>query len=126
MSLLTPSPEPSDNTTLSAVLADYASAGYAGDFRAGDDGVQCGTCGVVSAMERIEVDSLRRLEGASDPADMAAVLATVCPACGTQGTLVVRYGPEMSEAEVMLLQHSQDRRYDNGLPPAAAPSESGA
>lgn len=122
-----PSSAPSDHTTLLAVLADYASAGYAGDLRTGDDGVHCGSCGTVTPAERMEIRSLRRLEGASDPADMAAVLATVCPACGTLGTLVVRFGPEASEAEGQLLRRSQDHRYtDDELPPAAGPSESGA
>jgi hypothetical protein len=116
---------PSDNTTLSAVLADYAAAGYSGQLRVDDDGVHCGVCGSVSAVERIEVRSLRRLEGASDPADMAAVVASACPVCGTPGTFVLRYGPEASEPEAELLRRARDHRFDDDeLPPSAGPSES--
>jgi hypothetical protein len=43
------------------------------------------------------------VEGASDPADMLAVVALVCPICKTHGTLVVGYGPEAGpdDAEVL-------------------------
>ena len=34
------------------------------------------------------------MEGASDPADMLAVAAVICPVCNTSGTLVLGYGPE--------------------------------
>ena len=115
---------PSDNTTLSAVLADYAQAGYVGQLHVDDDGVHCGACDSVASVEQIEVRSLRRLEGASDPADMAAVIATACPACDTTGTIVVMYGPAASEAEVALLRRAQDHRFDDDdIPPSAGPSE---
>ncbi len=115
---------PSDNTTLSAVLADYAEAGYAGQLRVDDDGVHCSVCGSVSPADKIEVRSLRRLEGASDPADMAAVIATACPDCATMATIVVMFGPEASEAEVTLLRRAQDHRFDDDeIPPSAGPSE---
>jgi hypothetical protein len=120
-----PSDGPSDYTTLSAVLTDYAEAGYVGQLRVADDGVHCSVCGQVSPAEQIEIRSLRRLEGASDPADMAAVIATACPVCSTLGTIVVMYGPEASEAEVRLLRRAQDHRYDDDhAPPSASPTES--
>ena len=120
-----PSDGPSDYTTLSTVLSDYAQAGYVGQLRVADDGVHCSVCGQVSSAEQIEIRSLRRLEGASDPADMAAVIATACPACSTLGTIVVMFGPEASEPEVKLLRRAQDRRFDDDhAPPSASPSES--
>ena len=112
--------EPSDNTTLSAVLADYGDAGYAGQLRVDDDGVHCSVCSSVSPADRIEVRSLRRLEGASDPADMVAVIATACPVCATMGTMVVMFGPEASEAEATLLRRAQDHRFDDDQPPPSA------
>jgi hypothetical protein len=113
---------PSDGTTLSDVLEAYAASGYKGEFRVLDGGVRCGACGGVSPVERFELESIRRLEGASDPADMSAVLATACPACGTRGTVVVMFGPEASEGEAQLLRRSRDRRFDGGtLPSASAP-----
>jgi hypothetical protein len=120
-----PSEGPSDYTTLSALLSDYTQAGYVGQLRADDDGVHCSACAQVSPAEQIEIRSLRRLEGASDPADMAAVIATACPACSTLGTIVVMYGPEASEPEVKLLRRAQDHRFDDDqAPPSASPSES--
>jgi hypothetical protein len=119
-----PADGPSDYTTLSAVLTDFAQAGFVGQLRVDDDGVHCSVCAQVSPAEQIEMRSLRRLEGASDPADMAAVIATACPACGTPGTIVVMYGPEASEPEVRLLRRARDHRFDDDhAPPAASPSE---
>ena len=105
-------PEPSDNTTLTAILDSYASRGYGGQFSVVDDGVRCAACGNVSEPEAVALDALHRLEGASDPADMAAVLALVCPICDVKGTLVVMFGPEASAAEARLLQRAQNHRFD--------------
>jgi hypothetical protein len=119
-----PTPSPSDNTTLSAVLESYAAAGFDGDFVLGEVDVSCRSCGAAAAPAAFELHSLRRLEGASDPADMAAVLALACPSCGRRGTLVARFGPESSAAEVDLLQQLRDHRFeDTTLPPSAAPHE---
>lgn len=51
----------------------------------------------------VVVDSLVRLEGASDPGDMAAVVAVTCPHCSSKDVLVLRYGPEASEADADVL-----------------------
>ena len=123
---MTITPDPSDNTTLSAVLADYASGGYEGEFTVSDEGVRCVSCGGSSAAGSFEIQSLRRLEGASDPSDMVAVLASACPLCSTRGTMVVMFGPEATAAEAELLRRSQDRRLDDDdLPAGAAPTEGG-
>ena len=91
---------PSDNTTLTAVLAAYQDDGYREQLMVDDDGrLTCGSCGNRAEPEDIELHSLRRLEGASDPDDMVAVLAVACPSCGAKGTLVVPFGPQASEAE---------------------------
>jgi hypothetical protein len=54
--------------------------------------------------------TLRRIEGASDPADMAAVLGLECPACGARGAAIVRYGPEAGPGDEIVLTHLDDRR----------------
>lgn len=119
-----PTPSPSDNTTLSAVLESYAAAGFDGDFVLREVDVSCRSCGAAAAPAAYELHSLRRLEGASDPADMAAVLALSCPACGQRGTLVAMFGPEASAAEADLLQQLRDQRFeDTVLPPSSAPHE---
>jgi ferredoxin len=89
-----PTEAPSDNTTLTSVVDRFAEEGYSGDFWAeADAAVRCEACDVVHPAGALDVHSQRRLEGASDPADMAVVVAARCPACGAKGTLVLMYGP---------------------------------
>lgn len=120
-------PTPSDNTTLLAVLTSYEEAGYSGQFIIDDDGdVRCAHCRNDFPPKRLVMHSLRRLEGASDPADMLAVMAVSCPACGTKGTLIANYGPEGSEADDRVLSAVQDERDDSSMPRDVAPGEAGS
>jgi hypothetical protein len=112
-------PAPSDNTTMTSVLDAYRRDGFAEDFVLEETAVRCGACGAASPVADIEVHSLRRLEGASDPADMAAVLALRCPACQAKGVAVAKYGPEASEAEAQLLLTARDHRFTGTSAPAA-------
>lgn len=122
-----PTAAPSDNTTLRAVLSGYAQAGFDADFMIEDAEqavvVRCVTCGFASSPEDIVLYSLRRVEGASDPADMAAVLALECPKCAARGTAVVRFGPEASVAEGDVMRAVRDLRTSDVLPFASAPDE---
>ena len=85
--------------TLLDVLGALAGEGYSGAFAArAVDGTRrgrigCSACHHVFAADAAVVDDLRRLEGASDPDDMLAVVALTCPNCATRGTLVLNYGP---------------------------------
>jgi hypothetical protein len=47
--------------------------------------------------------TLRRLEGASDPDDLVAVVGLVCPVCGARIAAVLHYGPTASAAEADVL-----------------------
>ena len=115
---------PGDNTTLVEVLNDYEDAGWVTSFEVLEDGsVRCGTCLATTPPGTLEIHSLRRLEGASDPADMLAVIAVRCPSCGGGGVIVLNFGPEMTEGQVRLMHHAEDRRFDEGTPSAAAPGE---
>jgi hypothetical protein len=69
------------------------------------------------------MSSLRRLEGESDPADMVAVVALTCPACGAQGTVVLGYGPMADGHEADVLRGLRDERSTEGLPGNSAPGE---
>ncbi len=64
----------------------------------------CFTCHTESQAADVDVEVLRRTEGASDPDDMLAVVALTCPQCGARATVVLGYGPEAAEddAEVLL------------------------
>jgi hypothetical protein len=92
---------PSDNTTLSGVLADFREAGFAADFRPADTVglVRCPECGAENPPEQLGDLTERRLEGASDPADMMLVVAGHCPQCGAGGAIALGYGPDASEAD---------------------------
>ena len=89
--------------TLAAVLADLEREGYAGHLRVAGAEVVCGTCTSVLAPEDVQVHRFRRLEGASDPDDMLAVVGAACPGCGTDGTLVLGYGPAADPDQAAVL-----------------------
>jgi hypothetical protein len=97
------------DTSMIEVLAQFVARGFDGHFDVDEHtgGCRCEQCGTSSAPADIEVVDSRRLEGASDPADMSSVMAMQCPACSQQGTAVVRYGPEASAGESALLQSSR-------------------
>lgn len=115
---------PSDHTTMTAVIEQYEAAGFEGQFEPLDGpAVRCSSCGAVSPASSVGMRSMRRLEGASDPADMAAVAAVVCPSCGTQGILVVGFGPASEPTDADVFAALRDRRHDTPLPADAAPGE---
>ncbi|MEP6625457.1 MAG: hypothetical protein ABJC79_13510 [Acidimicrobiia bacterium] len=71
----------------------------------------------------MEIAGVRRLEGASDPADMLAVLALTCPNCATMGTLTLNYGPESTPGEAIVLQAIEvgaEKHPRSGLHPPAS------
>ncbi len=111
---------PSDNTTLVAVLAQYADAGFDANVVTTEDGLlRCPRCRTESAADEVTLDSMRRMEGASDPDDMLAVLAITCPSCGEQGVAVIHYGPTASPGEATVLAAIDvDERTSNAPPPA--------
>jgi len=65
--------------------------------------ILCLTCRNRFGAESQHADDVARLEGASDPSDMAMLVPVVCPHCSTTGTLVLRYGPEASADEAELI-----------------------
>jgi hypothetical protein len=103
--------------TLRRVLAELEVEGYRGQFGAREGGVvRCFTCRHEFAAKDATVATLRRLEGASDPDDMIAVLPLTCPKCATKGTLVLAYGPEASleDSEVLAALPDPDHPPDAG------------
>jgi len=90
--------------TLLDVLARYTRLGWASQFTTRADGiVECESCHHSMAASEVPVLELRRLEGASDPDDMLAVVALECPNCGLRGSLVLNYGPTATEDDAAVL-----------------------
>jgi hypothetical protein len=89
--------------TLLSVLDAFARLGFTGQFDTPAGAIRCLQCRQETPAADVDLEELRRLEGASDPADMLAVAALRCPHCGAQGTLVLNYGPEATpeDAEVL-------------------------
>lgn len=110
--------------TITEVLAGYAAGGYTGSFTAIEGGsVQCHQCDTTTSGNDVIMSSLRRMEGASDPGDMVAIVAIACPACSAKGTLVLGFGPAASAEDSDLLLCLRDRRGDDNAPGNSAPGE---
>lgn len=115
---------PSDHTTLSSILDDYAAAGFNGQFElTSESAVTCVTCGRDSAPAEYAMAGLRRLEGASDPDDMLSVIAVACPRCNAKGTLILGFGPNASADEASVGKQLRDRRGQEAVPHSSAPGE---
>jgi hypothetical protein len=97
------------------VLGELESLGFTGQFMPREGGqVECLTCHRLSPADDTVFRHLRRLEGASDPADMLAVVGLACPNCEAQGTAVLGYGPEASDLDTHVLELLEDCRRRQG------------
>lgn len=96
--------QPQYGATLGEIMGTMDAAGYGAQMAARPGGMLlCFTCRQVSPAAEFDLQVQRRTEGASDPADMLAIVGLVCPRCGTKGTAVLGYGPEADpdDAEVV-------------------------
>ena len=99
-----------------------AEDGFDAQFGARSDAaVLCFTCHQEFPADRLCADDARRVEGESDPADMAILVPVTCPHCGASGTLSLQFGPAASveESEVMAAMSRTATAYD------ARPSQPG-
>jgi len=93
-----------DSETLLDVLARFTRHGWSSQFASREGGtVECESCRHTMAAADVPVLELRRLEGASDPDDMLAVVAVECANCGLRGSLVLNYGPTSTEEDAAVL-----------------------
>lgn len=110
--------------TLLGVLDEAASLGYDTQQIAHQNGaIECTACTKRTPAGGFDVEHVRRLEGASDAADLLLVAWAPCPNCGERGALVLGYGPNASSDDVAVLEQldltgadpaptSSDRRSD--------------
>jgi mannose/cellobiose epimerase-like protein (N-acyl-D-glucosamine 2-epimerase family) len=99
------------------ITAGLAEEGWTAQATPVDGGsVRIESCGHDIPAGDLVVDSLHRVEGASDPGDMAVVVAVTCASCPERGVLVLKYGPDadIADADVLL-----------ALPDPPAPREPG-
>jgi hypothetical protein len=109
-----------DASSIGAIVAAFEAEGFSGQFAVRSGGtVECLTCHLESPADTVPVEHLRRLEGASDPDEMMAIVAITCPRCGAEGTLLLGYGPTASpdDAEVLAALDSPPQP---GADPASA------
>ena len=86
---------PAYGATLGEIMGTMDADGFSGQMAARPGGMLlCFTCRQESPAAEFEVQAQRRTEGASDPADMLAILGLRCPRCQARGTAVLGYGPE--------------------------------
>ena len=97
--------------TILEVIAELEADGFTGQFGARPGGrIMCFTCRQDFPAADTGLQTIHRLEGASDPDDMAAIGALCCPRCDARGTIVLKYGPESSAEEAEALLVLQDLR----------------
>ena len=90
--------------TITAIIDEYEAQGFDSQFMPGDDAqLRCLNCNNDVPADEIGLAALRRIEGASDPDDMAAIAAVECPRCGARGTVALKYGPSASVEESEIL-----------------------
>ena len=88
-----------DAASIIEVIGAYEREGFNAQVIVRDGArLECAVCRSRYDAGTADVVALRRLEGASDPDDMLAVAAVVCPSCNARGTVVLGYGP-MASAE---------------------------
>ena len=104
-----------DDLTLVDVLATFAADGFTQDmFVTSDAMVRCGACHHDTAPTDLVLNRMRRVEGESDPADMAGVLGITCTICGAKGAVVLRFGPEAEAQDDAVWLAIDDRRFSDG------------
>lgn len=97
--------------TLRDAIQYYESQGYKGQFGAREGGaIMCFSCQTRNDPAGVRLDSLRRIEGVSDPADMALVAALRCPACGSWGTGTFMFGPMAAPEDNDAIRKVEDIR----------------
>jgi hypothetical protein len=115
--------DPSENVTSTELLRDYAAAGYDAEMNVTREAtVHCSACGKDYAPRNIKLDSVRRMEGASDPDDMQVVVALLCQ-CGAKGAVVLGYGPNASAEDGDVFAGLHDHRERSDIPSSQTPQE---
>ncbi len=108
--------EPLEAKTVVGLLARYAADGYDTELMVTRDGrIRCLACQNESEPAATNLDSMQRIEGATDPDDMQMIAALTCASCGAKGAIVIAYGPNASPEDADVLMALEDRRHPRDL-----------
>ena len=108
-------------TTLLEILDELQGLGFVHQFIAQSDGrVRCAPCSLAFDSADLVVSGYRRIEGASDAADMNLVVWGTCPGCAIGGVLTLGYGPNSSIEDEATLENLE---LEDAKEPGATPSE---
>ncbi|NNF53332.1 MAG: hypothetical protein HKN03_02710 [Acidimicrobiales bacterium] len=120
--MTTSSAQPSQGaTTLLEVLQELRELGFDGQFLPQPDGqIKCTSCSLVFDAADFVVSGYRRVEGASDAADMNIVVWGTCLGCAKGGVLTLGYGPNASMEDEAVMDRLE---LDHASEPGATPSE---
>jgi hypothetical protein len=113
---------PSDSATLTEMVNTLEKDGYVHQFTPVSGGaVECSECSTRIEAAALEVASIRRLEGASDPDDMMSLVAARCPNCDALGTLILGYGVNatVDDADISRALNVSDVARETGTPPGS-------
>lgn len=95
---------PMGNETLIGSLKSAADAGYRTQLIARATGdVDCENCKSSIPPTDLRVRVVQRLEGASDAADLMVSVWATCPECDARGVLLLGYGPNAGDADLLVL-----------------------
>ena|SRR5205823_14563585 len=101
----------SEGLSMSEALAGFEAAGYTGQFVVRPGGrLLCVECNHELDGQDMQLDGFQRIEGQSDPADMAVVVALTCTRCGAKGTAVLKFGPDATAEEDEVLRVLENRQ----------------
>lgn len=102
---MSPSDPASGSEQLGELLERWEGLGFTCHFGSREAAmVICFTCHHSTPAIEMQVVHIARLEGASDPDDMLAVIALRCPTCDSNGMLVCGYGPNADLVDTEVLQ----------------------
>lgn len=106
----------SGGLSIADALREFEGRGYIGQFVVRPGAlVECTRCGTQHKPENVPLESMRRIEGASDPADMVFIGALSCPRCGQHGTAIVQYGPQADADHAAVLRELDDHRMSSAM-----------
>jgi hypothetical protein len=104
------------------MLNSLAAEGFAHQFTPVEGAaVECSQCDARVDAASLDVASIRRLEGASDPDDMMSLVAARCPNCDARGTLLLGYGVNatVDDADISQSLDVPDQAREAGIAPPA-------